>query len=192
MDYLTPKRRILLDKLLKEGVTGTPGPQGPPGQKGEQGERGEQGPPGQNGLPGQPGQDGKSIEFVWDGTRLGVRKEGEQGYTYTDLKGATGLQGVSGADGDNGADGADGKSIEFNWNGTELGIRVEGQANYTYVNLKGDSGATTGATLPNASVTYRGLIFTVLGGSGIADKPYICLKEANGNYTWKPITGFTW
>lgn len=29
---------------------------------------------------------GKGLEFVWDGTRLGVRREGETEYIYTDLK----------------------------------------------------------------------------------------------------------
>jgi len=32
------------------------------------------------------GINGKGLEFVWDGTRLGVRREGETEYIYTDLK----------------------------------------------------------------------------------------------------------
>ena len=33
------------------------------------------------------GADGKSLEYEWDGTKLGVRVEGETNFTYTDLKG---------------------------------------------------------------------------------------------------------
>lgn len=47
----------------------------------ESGPRGPQGP---------PGIDGKSLEFHWDGTKLGVRVEGETEYIYVDLKGETG------------------------------------------------------------------------------------------------------
>ena len=34
---------------------------------------------------------GDSIEYDWDGTKLGVRVEGEVNYTYTDLKGLDGV-----------------------------------------------------------------------------------------------------
>jgi len=47
----------------------------------ETGPRGPQGP---------PGIDGKSLEFHWDGTKLGVRVEGDSEYTYVDLKDETG------------------------------------------------------------------------------------------------------
>lgn len=86
------------------------------------------------GIHGQPGADGRSLEFVWDGTRLGVRVQGESTYQYAELKGADGAQGADGADG------ADGKSLEFNWSGTQLGVRVAGTSNYTYVDLKGATG----------------------------------------------------
>lgn len=74
---------------------------------------------------GERGETGKSLEFKWDGTRLGVRVEGNKEYAYVDLKGMTGDKG---------------KSIEFRWNGTELGIRQEGQNNYSYSDLKGATG----------------------------------------------------
>ena len=34
--------------------------------------------------------DGKNLEFHWDGTKLGVRVEGDSEYIYVDLKGETG------------------------------------------------------------------------------------------------------
>ncbi|WP_219719857.1 BppU family phage baseplate upper protein [Clostridioides difficile] len=73
------------------------------------------------------GENGDGLEFNWDGTRLGVRIEGQENYTYTDLKGQKGDKG---------------DSIEFNWNGTRLGIKIEGQENYSYTELKGEQGYT--------------------------------------------------
>ena len=34
--------------------------------------------------------DGKDLEFVWDETRLGVKKQGDQEFVFVDLKGETG------------------------------------------------------------------------------------------------------
>lgn len=47
--------------------------------------------------------DGKSLEFVWNGTQLGVRQEGMTSYQYVELKGATGAKGNTG---DKGATGS--------------------------------------------------------------------------------------
>jgi hypothetical protein len=48
------------------------------------------------------GPDGKSIEYKWDGTKLGVRLEGEVEYQYVDLQGPEGKQGIQGLKGDPG------------------------------------------------------------------------------------------
>ena len=53
--------------------------------KGTPGEKGNTGPTGPQGEPGTPGATGKSLEFNWDGTKLGVRQEGETEYQYTEL-----------------------------------------------------------------------------------------------------------
>lgn len=39
--------------------------------------------------------DGKSLEFNWDGTKLGVRIEGDENFEYVDLKGDKGDDGFS-------------------------------------------------------------------------------------------------
>ena len=63
---------------------------------------------------GSTGTDGKSLEFNWQGTSLGIRKEGESTYSYTDLKGNKGdkgdpgLQGPKGDKGDKGDPGLQG------------------------------------------------------------------------------------
>ena len=75
------------------------------------------------------GGGGSSLEFEWDGTKLGVRQEGDTEYEYVDLQGSAGAdgeQGPPGADGEDGAQGpagADGFPTEEQWN--DLVARVE-------------------------------------------------------------------
>ena len=107
---------------------------GPRGDKGDQGKDGYtpiKGIDYFDGEQGIPGIDGKNLEFVWNGTQLGIRQEGQSNYTYVNLKGDKG---------DTGSIGATGKSIEFTWSGTQLGVRQEGQTTYQYIDLKGDVG----------------------------------------------------
>lgn len=87
-----------------------------------------------SGEPGEPGTNGIGLNYNWDGTQLGVKREDEVNYTYTELKGDDGYTPLKGTDY------FDGKSLEFNWDGTQLGVRVEGQLNYQYVNLRGLQG----------------------------------------------------
>lgn len=110
---------------------------------------------------GVPGKDGVGLDYNWEGTELGVKKENESTFNYVNLKGdkgekgdiglqgpqgeqgARGLQGLQGPRGEQGIQGMqgpDGRSIEYTWNGTQLGIRLQGETSYQYVNLKGDKG----------------------------------------------------
>lgn len=138
-----------------QGIQGKTGPQGIAGPQGEQGIQGEQGPRGEQGPQGEQGAQGPiglSLQFMWNGTKLGVKVEGQEEYTYVDLQGPQGqqgiqgiqgepgLQGIKGDVGDVGPKGDTGLGLEFNWNGTQLGVRVEGQEEYTYVNLQGVQG----------------------------------------------------
>jgi hypothetical protein len=213
MNYLTPQRRIKLEKILKEGITGTPGPQGLIGPQGEQGPKGDTGERGIQGLKGDTGSQGiqgvagytpvKGIDY-FDGA------QGIQG-----IKGDTGQQGIQGVKGDKGDQGIQGIQGEQGLPGSDANVtnaNVINAIGYTPVNpstLK--TVATTGsyndltskptiptqmvlsgAVLPTPSSTYRGKIFTVLGGTDTADKHYICGKNADNTYSWKPITGFSW
>lgn len=148
-------------------LVGAEGPQGPKGDQGDKGDPGAPGADGRDGADGADGrdgidgQDGRSIDFAWDGTRLGVRLEGDPTFTYVDLQGPQGPegpqgeigpegpegpQGIQGPEGPQGPQGAqgepgqDGRSIEFTWNGTELGVRLEGDTTYDYVDLQGAPG----------------------------------------------------
>ena len=88
---------------------------------------------------GSTGTDGKSLEFNWQGTSLGIRKEGESTYSYTDLKGNKGdkgdpgLQGPKGDKGDTGLQGPKGDKGDTGAQGPQ-GIQGE-------QGPKGDKGA---------------------------------------------------
>lgn len=45
-------------------------------------------------LPSLKGKDGISLDFNWDGTKLGIKKSTENSYTYVELKGSQGTNGV--------------------------------------------------------------------------------------------------
>ena len=78
---------------------------------------------GDKGDTGEQGEQGKSFEYIWNGTQLGIRVEGDVSYTYVELKGDAGVQGVqgvqgiqgdagdTGAKGDTGAQGETGNGI---------------------------------------------------------------------------------
>jgi len=102
------------------------------------------------------------LNYTWNGTKLGVKREDEYEFQYVNLQGTKGdrgiqgelgIQGIKGDTGETGAQGVQGiqgikgdtgDSIEYQWSVTSLGIRIEGQANYTYVDLKGAKGDTGG------------------------------------------------
>jgi len=48
------------------------------------------------------GDDGASLEYDWEGTSLGIKRDDEAEYTYVDLKGDTGATGSTGASGSDG------------------------------------------------------------------------------------------
>ena len=45
---------------------------------------------------GQDGQDGENLQFIWQGTSLGVKTETQQEYTFVDLQGVQGQRGEQG------------------------------------------------------------------------------------------------
>lgn len=74
--------------------------------------------------------DGVSLEFAWDGSRLGVRREGVGEFVYQELLGPAGVQGEAGP------------GLEYEWDGTRLGVRAVGDDAFTFVDLAGPRGAT--------------------------------------------------
>ena len=57
--------------------------------------------------------DAEGLEFQWQGTELGIKRESEVDYTYVNLKGEKGDQGEQGEKGDQGQDGQDGKPFLY-------------------------------------------------------------------------------
>ena len=69
------------------------------------------------------GLQGKGLEFAWDVTRLGIRREGEEEFAFVDLRGEPG------------------PGLEFDWDDTRLGVRVAGTDDeFQYVDLRGPAG----------------------------------------------------
>lgn len=68
------------------------------------------GPQGEPETPGQDGGDGVSIEYRWNGTELGIKREDEVNYQYANLKGEKGDQGDQGIQGPKGDKGDKGDS----------------------------------------------------------------------------------
>nr|DAM13487.1 MAG TPA: hypothetical protein [Caudoviricetes sp.] len=121
-------------------LQGPQGPIGPKGDKGDQGEVGPMGPQGLQGIQGETGPqgpigpDGRSIEFVWNGTELGVRLEGDTTYQYVNLKGDKGDVG------ERGPQGIQGVGLSYLWDSYNLGVKREDESIYTYQNLRGEQG----------------------------------------------------
>lgn len=49
------------------------------------------------GIFGIRGEKGKSLEYLWNGTSLGIKREDEEEYAFTELKGEKGDTGPIGA-----------------------------------------------------------------------------------------------
>jgi hypothetical protein len=209
MDYLTPKRKMRLEQLLKEGITGTPGPSGPMGPKGEQGERGpqgvqgERGPQGLQGIQGVKGDKGekgdpgytpiKGIDY-FDGLQ---GPKGDRGDT-----GEQGLQGIQGIQGEPGSP-ANVYDATTSVKGViEIATLAEVSTGTDTVRAVTPQGVkqetnkcaklTSGASLPTASSSYRGQFYVVQGATGVADTLYVCLKQSNNTYQWIALNGFSW
>jgi hypothetical protein len=57
----------------------------------------------------------------------------------------------------------------------------------TWIGKDGEVGVGGIGSLPTASATSRGALWVVLGGGGVADELFVCLKAAGGTYSWKSI-----
>ena len=105
---------------------------GPQGPKGDQGPQGEQGPKGDTGI---------GLQYNWQGTQLGIKREDEEQYSYVDLKGPKGDQGPQGEQGPKGDKPA------HEWQGTSLRFENPDGSWGQFVNLKGQDGTGTGDML---------------------------------------------
>lgn len=131
------------------------------------------------------GNDGESLEFKWEGTKLGIKKVNDSEYVYVELKGETGEKG------DKGADGTEGKSayqsaIDTGFDGTE---------EQWIESLKGEQGLQ-GISITTATIDDNGhLILTLSSGSTIdagnakgADGTSINIKDSLNDSSELPST----
>ena len=131
------------------------------------------------------GNDGESLEFKWEGTKLGVKKASGSEYTYVELKGETGEKG------EKGVDGAEGKSayqsaIDTGFDGTEA---------QWIESLKGEQGLQ-GVSITAATIDDNGhLILTLSSGSIVdagnakgADGTSINIKGSLNDSSELPVT----
>ena len=92
------------------------------------------------GLANTRGETGKSLEYLWEGTSLGIKREDEEEYKFTNLKGEKGDTGEQGVQGERGEQGEKG----------EQGIKGEKGDAFTFADfaeeqlrdLKGEKGDT--------------------------------------------------
>ncbi len=74
---------------------------------------------------------------------------------------------------------------ELAMNALKIGVLKPDISGYAgYIDADGSIVAATVGTLPTASVANRGKILRVEGGTGVADRIYICRKNASNAYEW--------
>lgn len=144
------KIKQMTDTPLQEGVQGADGPKG---------ERGPQ---------------GYSINYLWNGTSLGVKREDEGSYIYTELRGPQGIQGPRG---DQGVQGLKGDKGDQGIQGIQ-GVKGD----------KGDIGpiGPQGLTGPKGDMGLQGPqgIQGTKGDKGDKGDTWKPTIDSNGNISW--------
>lgn len=113
------------------------------------------------------GADGSGLQFNWDGPSLGVKKDGDESYVYTYLKGEkgdTGAQGETGAPGRNGRNGVDGKDGKDGINGADGRDGAIQYAAGTGISISND---TISCLIPDLSETVATKQDKLVSGSNI-------------------------
>jgi hypothetical protein len=162
-----------------------------------------------SGEPGQDGVDGVGLDYQWQGTSLGIKRDDETAYVFSNLQGPQGLQGPKGDKGDKGDQGLQGIQGPQGLQGPkgDQGIQgVQGPKGDTGVQgpigltgPKGDTGpqgpAGSDASVTNANVisaigytpvNKSGDSITYLSGSRGSGNPTII-----GHNTYQTTNGLT-
>ena len=176
---------------------------GQKGDKGEQGQRGIQGKSaydlwlekgnvgtevdflnslkgqkGDTGSQGLQGNNGTSLDYEWQGTKLGIKKSSENSYSYVDLKGSQGVQGSQGTKGDKGV-GI--KDVSINGNNLSIKLDDESTKVITLPLLKGEQGLNGNDGVSITNITNVGSEITISLSNGTNKKFTIpTIKGDNG------------
>ena len=127
---------------------------------------GGKGDTGIQGVKGDKGDTGNSVEYVWNGTQLGIRIEGQADYVYVDLKGATGATGAKGDNGDIGLTGVQGETGATGAKGDTGNTGATGNGIASVVRTSGTGAAGTTDTY---TITFTDSTTTTFGVYNGAD-----------------------
>ena len=133
---------------------------------------GGKGDTGIQGVKGDKGDTGNSIEYVWNGTQLGIRIEGQAEYVYVDLKGDTGATGATGPQGIQGIQGVQGETGAKGDKGDkgDTGATGNGIASVARTSGTGAPGTTDTYTITftdNTTTTFG--VYNGADGNGAGD-----------------------
>lgn len=115
------------DPVNIKGIKGNDGKDGATGPEGKEGKQGEQGPIGPQGV---------GLQFIWDGTKLGVKREDQLDYTFMNLVGGVGPVGPRGKTGNTGQQGPQGKQGEQGERGLSIQLQVQQDENGNQILVK--------------------------------------------------------
>jgi microcystin-dependent protein len=154
---------------------------------------------------------GVGLNYYWNGTELGVKREDEENYIFVDLQGpagtdgqdgtpgTNGTNGTNGTDGTNGTngvdgiDGDDGREVELQVTATHIQWRYVGDISWTNLIalslLKGADGAdgVDGTNGTNGVDGQDGA-----PGQDGADGKQVLLQKSATHIQWKYDTDVTW
>ena len=115
------------DPVNIKGFKGNDGKDGETGPEGKEGKQGEQGPIGPQGV---------GLQFIWDGTKLGVKREDQLDYTFMNLVGGVGPVGPRGKTGNTGQQGPQGKQGKQGERGLSIQLQVQQDENGNQILVK--------------------------------------------------------
>nr|DAP25028.1 MAG TPA: hypothetical protein [Bacteriophage sp.] len=138
-------------------------------------------------------RDAVGLDFNWNGTQLGIKKENESSYTYKELKGEQGIQGLRGERGHNSVivSETEPNKAEYDvWikpteNGIDIGTLLQ----------QGSQGSSDNNKLIKGTGSPKGVvqaeIHTLYLDKAKTNGAYLWLKTGNNNTDWKVIKGDT-
>lgn len=138
-------------------------------------------------------RDAVGLDFNWNGTQLGIKKENESSYTYKELKGEQGVQGLRGERGHNSVivSEIEPNKAEYDvWikpteNGIDIGTLLQQGSQGSNDNNKLIKGTGSPKRVVQAEVNTLYLDKAKTNGA------YLWLKTGNNNTDWKVIKGDT-
>ena len=123
------------------------------GQDGKDGTNGRDGVDGKNGT---NGSDGISLQYNWNGTSLGIKREDESNYDYVNLKGEQGIQGNPGQNGTNGIDGIS-PTITSSKSGKTTTLTITDKTGTTTATILDGNDGTNGTNGQDGYTPVRGV-----------------------------------